>query len=77
MNEDLKPNISNIDLKGCKVGIKLGSCITLTVDKLGNEIVEKYDPKGISEIRKRLNRGGGNYIKDRIKVFVEVLSSDN
>ena len=77
MNKDLTPNIDNIDLNGCNVDLQFGSSITLTVTKNGKEIVEQYDPKGIAEVRKRFNRGGGNYIEDRIKVFVDTLNAVN
>jgi len=75
MNTDLAPNIDNIDLNGCDVDLQFSSSITLTVTKNGNEIVEKYDPKGIAQVRKRFNSGGGNYIEDRIKVFVDTLNA--
>ena len=77
MNSDLIPNIDSIDLKGCHVDIQSGSNITLTVSNDGKEIVEQYEPKGIAEVRKRFNRGGGNYIEDRIKVFVDTLTDNN
>ena len=75
MNKDLKPNIDKIDLNGCNVQMQFGSSITLTVDKNGKDIVEQYDSKGIAEMRKRFNNGGGNYIEDRIKVFVNALNA--